>query len=70
MTLEDIIKKSQAICEQQKYCTACPLSKMTCIDKRGKIEANTTTSLQTPAEGLIKLKDYLEKQEKKGKSKK
>ena len=70
MTLEQIIAKSQEICEHQEYCTVCPLKTMTCIDKRGQIEPNTTTSLQTPAEGLIKLRDYLEKLEKKGKGRK
>ena len=59
MKLEEIIEKSKEICENQteKGCSQCPIVEFTCIDINGHLSGN--------AEGLIKLRDYLEAQESK-----
>lgn len=61
MKLEEIIEKSKEICENQteKGCSQCPIVGFTCVDLNGHLSGN--------AEGLIKLRDYLEaKENKKG----
>ena len=59
MKLEEIIEKSKEICENQteKGCSQCPIVGFTCVDLNGHLSGN--------AEGLIKLRDYLEAQESK-----
>ena len=59
MKLEEIIEKSKEICENQteKGCSQCPIVEFTCFDLNGHLSGN--------AEGLIKLRDYLEAQESK-----
>lgn len=64
MAIEEIIKKSKAICEVSK-CTSCALKDKACIDKHGHVNA-------ADEKELIALEKYLESQEKtvkKGKKK-
>ena len=64
MDIKDIIKQSQAICENEK-CGTCALKNTACIDKHGHVNASDASE-------LIALENYLEsvKPEKKGKAKK
>lgn len=59
MKLEELIERSQKICEKQDGCSRCPLNEFTCIDKRGNID-NCASSRQSDIEGLLKLRDYFE----------